>query len=622
MSAPTRPLHVAALVKQIPAFENMEIGADGRLQRDGVPLEMSAYCRRAVAQGVLLAGQTGGSCTVITLGPPSAEDVLREALACGADRGVLISDPAFAGSDTLATARALAAALLRLGEVDLVLCGRNSVDAETGQVGPELAQLLDLPFATGVKRLALDGTDAVAVGCEQDDTWLEATVALPAVLSVAERLIDPCKVKDPELLAAVDPARIERLGATDLGAGPWGQAASPTRVGEIKAEAVVRGRVRLTGALAEQVATVIDVWRERGLLDPAQPAGRAHRAGSEVAAARPGPSAGRGADVSVVAVLVEPGRQRVLRELLGTAADLAADLGARVVAIGEPLLSPAPWSAELAAVLHSWGADEVVLLGSTDAQRSTVEEDVGAAVADWCRQLSPTIVAAPGTSWGREVAARVAAALDAGLTGDAIGLELDARRRLRAWKPAFGGAMVAAIEATSATQMVTVRPGVLAEHRPRRAAEPVVSHLEVKPRGRVAVHVRRRDDDLDVLGGATRIVSVGRGVDPADLPRVEALARRLGAEVAATRKVTDAGWLPHSRQVGITGQNLAPELALVIGASGKFNHMVGLRRAGLVVAVNPDPDAPVFDFADLGLVADWQEVVTELEAQLDAARTP
>ena len=93
---------------------------------------------------------------MITLGPPSAEDVLREALAYGADDAVLVSDPAFAGSDTLATARALAATLARMGDVDLVLCGRNSVDAETGQVGPELAQLLDLPFATGVKHLELE----------------------------------------------------------------------------------------------------------------------------------------------------------------------------------------------------------------------------------------------------------------------------------------------------------------------------------------------------------------------------------------------------------------------------------------------------------------------------------
>ncbi len=107
---------------------------------------MNPYCRRAVAQGVTLARETGGTCTVITLGPPGAEDVLREAVAWGADAGLHACDPAFAGSDTLATAGALAAVLRAAGPFDLILVGRNSIDGETGQVGPELAELLDLPF--------------------------------------------------------------------------------------------------------------------------------------------------------------------------------------------------------------------------------------------------------------------------------------------------------------------------------------------------------------------------------------------------------------------------------------------------------------------------------------------
>ena len=114
---------------------------------------MNPYCRRAVAQGVTLARDSGGTCTVVTLGPPGAEDVLREAVAWGADAGLHACDAAFAGSDTLATARALAAVLRAAGPFDLVLLGRNSIDGETGQVGPELAELLDLPFASGVREL-------------------------------------------------------------------------------------------------------------------------------------------------------------------------------------------------------------------------------------------------------------------------------------------------------------------------------------------------------------------------------------------------------------------------------------------------------------------------------------
>src|SRR5438477_1011193 len=161
-------MRVAILVKQVPKFEAMELGPGGRLVREGLELELNPYCRRAVSKGVELAAATGGTATVFTLGPPAAEDALREAIAWGATDGLLVTDPAFAGSDTLATARALAAALEATGPFDLVLAGRNSVDSETGQVPAELAELLDLPFLTGVRTLEVDG-GTVHARCEHDD---------------------------------------------------------------------------------------------------------------------------------------------------------------------------------------------------------------------------------------------------------------------------------------------------------------------------------------------------------------------------------------------------------------------------------------------------------------------
>ena len=163
-------MRVAVLVKQVPRAEEMELLPDGRLKRDGIELEMNAYCRRAVSKGVEIARDSGGTCTVFTLGPLVAEDTFREAVAWGADEGVLVTDALFAGSDTLATASALAAALKREGPFDLVLVGRNSIDADTGQVGPEVAELLDLPFAGGIKELALSAQGAEA-RCELDDGW-------------------------------------------------------------------------------------------------------------------------------------------------------------------------------------------------------------------------------------------------------------------------------------------------------------------------------------------------------------------------------------------------------------------------------------------------------------------
>ncbi len=118
------------------------------------------------------------------------------------------------------------------------------------------------------------------------------------------------------------------------------------------------------------------------------------------------------------------------------------------------------------------------------------------------------------------------------------------------------------------------------------------------------------------------MVGVGQGVAPEEYPLLDPLRDLLGAELAATRKVTDRGWLPRARQIGITGRSIAPRLYVVFGASGKFNHMVGVRAARTVLAVNSDPDALVFQAADVGIVGDWREVVPLLVAEIAAASQP
>jgi electron transfer flavoprotein alpha subunit len=604
-----RPLRIAALVKQIPKIEAMSLGSDGRLQREGIELHMNDYCRRAVAQGHELAHATGGTLTVVTLGPPSADSVLREAIACGADAGVHVTDPAFAGSDTWATARALAAALDKLGPFDLVLLGRNSVDADTGQVPPQLATLLDLPFATGVRELQLDG-DTLRLRLEHDDEWIECEVELPAMLSCAERLCDPCKIKDPAVWATVDAAKISRLSAADLGPGPWGQAGSPTSVGDVRTIAVSRAQTVVDASVPEQVAAIMAVLDDRAaLVTAAAEDGTAEPVPEQVAPAGP-----------AVVVVIEPARTQITRELLGAAAHLAAEIGGRVVAFG-----PTPGDPRR---LAAWGADDIVALtGAAGAAEladladlaDLAEEDIAGALTDLCRAASPWAVIGPGTAWGRDVLARSAATLGAGLTGDAV--ELEARDgRLVAWKPAFGGKLVAEIHCSSPIQMATVRAGVLPLRTPRDVAAAPVVTSSVDPKSRVRVLGRERDDDSDELAGAEIVIGVGVGVSPDDYPLLRSLAERMDAVLCATRKVTDKGWMPRARQVGITGHSIAPRLFVSLGASGKFNHTVGVRAAGTIVAVNTDPTAPIFGFADIGVVADWKVVLTELAPLIEAAR--
>ena len=587
----TRPLRIAALVKQIPKIESMQLGSDGRLVRDGLEMHLNDYCRRAVRKGCDLAEATGGSCVAITLGPPIAENALREAILCGCEHGYLVSDPAFAGSDTWATASALAAAVDRLGPFDLILMGRNSVDADTGQVPPQLAEMLGLPFATGARQIDLDD-DTLVLRLEHDDEWVDASVAMPAIVSCAERLCDPCKIKDPVAWATVSADRITTIDAQTIGAGPWGQAASPTSVGAVRELVVERAGQLVDGDAAAQAEQIMSVAISREALVP----------GSDDVGSVPPPS---GSDASPpVVVLVEPDRALHTRQLLGSAAELAQALGAEVVAAGPSLTD--------ADTLASWGADHLVSLDG-----STIEEDLAGALRTEFERAAPSIVLAPSSAWGREIASRLAAAFAAGLTGDAVGLE--ARDgRLVAMKPAFGGRLLAEILCSSATQMATVRAGVLPTPAPRSGATASVRVVEVEPRSRLRVTGRTREDDSGAMATAGIVIGVGQGVDPADYPLLDEIRRSLGAEFCATRKVTDAGWMPRARQVGITGHSIAPRLYVAIGLSGKFNHTVGVRGSGTIVAINPDPEAMIFEWCDVGAVGDWKPVLTALAPLLAA----
>jgi len=586
-----RPLRIAALVKQIPVGESMTLGDDGRLVRDGIELEMSAYCRRAVSKGVEWAKESGGSCTVFTLGPPSAEDVLREAIAWGADSGVHLCDPAFAGSDTLATARALAAALEQEGPFDLVLVGRNSLDGDTGQVGPEIAQLTGLPFATGVRVMGIIGED-LSLTLEHDDGTDEVEVSLPALLSVAERLCDPCKVPPPKR-AEVPSDRIRVTTAAALGDGPWGQDGSPTRVGQTRLMHHDRTPKVLSGTAEEQAAEAVALLVERGALTAAVP-DPAVGSGSNGTVER----AGRG---RMIAVLTEPDRPQVGAELLATAARLCETIGGQVHALA---FDDADTDA-----LGAAGADAVTtLLGAPNA------EDVAAAVVAWSAQHPLWALLGPSTAFGREVLGRVAAALGAGLVGDAVGIEV-VDDELVAAKPAFSGALLADIVCTSDVRLVSVRPGVLPLPSSRECT-PAVSSWEMPVRSRVRRLSQRRDDDIEVLARADVVIGVGAAVQPHEYEELSSLAALLGAELAATRKVTDKGWAPRARQVGITGRSIAPRLYLAVGLSGKFNHMVGVRAAGTIVAINDDPGALVFSQCDIGMVGDWHVVVPALAAAL------
>lgn len=593
-------MRVLVCIKWVPITAKLHFdAATRRVVRDGVPGEVSAFDLRALGWAVDLVATAGGEVVVATMGPPDAEQGLRECLALGAHRGVHLRDARLAGSDTLATARALAA-VARREAPDLVLAGRSSVDAETGQVGPELAELLGWPQATQVRRLAVDVDDAsFTAERETDDGFETVTGPLPAVVTAAEDLAaERFPSKADREAATAKP--LEVLGLDDVGVEPAavGVAGSPTWV-EAPEEVRVERRAEVVSGESPEAA--VAALRERLIALGAFEDRRSR--GVPLAGGR----VPDGAPIWVVVETGPRGMRQVTRELLAKADGLRERLGGPVEAV---VIGDAVDPAALAAT----GADRILLAGAAGLVPYTTDAHA-AVLADAIRARSPRLVLLGATARGRDLAPRVAARLGLGLTGDAIDADVDAAGRVRQLKPAFGGTIVAPILSKTRPDVVTVRPGMLpiAEPDPTRPVEVVDLPASPVP-GRVrVVRATPLDDDVaEALDAASVVIGVGAGVGADGVRRVSAIAADLGVPLAATRDVTDAGWLPRQHQVGITGRSIAPRLYVALGIRGAMEHTVGIRRAGVVVAINTSARAPIHRHADLSVVMDVAEVLPRL----------
>jgi electron transfer flavoprotein alpha subunit len=605
---------IAVCIKQVPVVSALQFDTETKtLKREGVRTEVSPFDVRALLRAVELRNQHGGEVVAVTMGPPQAREALAECLALGADRALHLCDRAFAGADTLATARALAMALRREA-FDLILCGRHSVDAETGQVGPEIAELLDLPQATGACSLEIDPGARVARIERETDAGIDAVVVpLPAVVTAAEDLAaERFTTKAERQAAAAKP--IEELAASALSDDPalFGAAGSPTWVVGLDSAAVDR-RAQIIEAADpdEAVDALVARLLGHGLFGEWKvqtwPAAEA----PALASARVGER-----DVLVVAEVADGVLRPVTLELLGKAAELAPRLGGGVGA-----LAAGAGAERHVQTLAEHGAARVLL--AREPLPGGAIEPFAALLAGVLREQRPGLVLLGSTVFGRDVAPRVAARLQIGLTGDCVDLTVDDQGRVLQHKPAFGGTIVALIASRTRPEMATIRPGMLApgEARPGRRAEVVEVEAPAAP-NRVRIESSRRTAEAAaVLDHAEVVIGFGKGIGGAEnLPVIEALAGALGGAVCTTRDVTDAGWMAKQYQVGLTGRAIAPKLYVAVALRGAFEHTVGIRRAGLVVAINKSAKAPIFKVCDYGIVGDYAVVVPLLTRRLAEMR--
>lgn len=593
------------LMKAVPRAETIRYDAErGRMVRDGAELVINPFDQRALRVALELR-RPGEHVTVVSLGPLEALGALRETRALGADRAVLLTDAAFAGSDTWATARALARAVLDYGH-DLVLAGAWTTDSETGQVGAEVAELLNrtlLSVARAVRRD--DEGDGFEVTVDTPVGWTTYRSRLPLVLTVGEKIAKPLRAS-PEAIASLTEPSVELRDAASLGLplGDIGSAGSPTVVGRVETAAPARSP---------------QVFREGPVIDRVTEAVRALaprlRAPRPTPAPLPSPPAER-PDAREVLVLVTGPSGDLASASLGVVSEVRRSLPEHwpsAVWVGPPPTESATFQLELAGTLGGY----CFSARPPRVSPRTVAADLAALRAE---RPSVAAVVLPSDSFGREVAGRFAAHDRLGLVGDATGMRFDAREGFVWSKPSFGGIAVAEVRSVRQPSLATVRPGTF-------AAAPVSGRREgfgwrsmsgpppVPPLEVVAEGVEGPDpSDLE---RREVLVAVGLGVGgPEGIDRLRPALERWRAGLVATRRVVDAGWVPRTRQLGLTGRSLAPRLGVLLGVSGSTNHMVGWRRAGALLAVNRDPDAPVFRDVDVGIVGDLETVVPVLTEEL------
>ncbi len=304
---------------------------------------------------------------------------------------------------------------------------------------------------------------------------------------------------------------------------------------------------------------------------------------------------------------------RVSWELLGKGKELAAKLGVELsaVVLGDKV-------EHLCHEAFSYGAHQAYLMDQTVFANYRTYPYLDA-LCHLIDKFKPEIVLMGATGMGRDLAGAVATRVKTGLTADCTGLDIDAKRNLMQTRPAFGGNIMATIMCDRfRPQMATVRPHVMAmpERVSGRTGVVINEEYDLREEDVLAKVIESVSDkggkDIDIAG-AEIIVSGGRGLmGKENFAMLHELADELGGVVGASRSAVDAGWMPHSRQVGQTGKTVRPKIYIACGISGAIQHLVGMQDSDVVIAINRDPEAPIFQVATYGIVGDVFEIVPAL----------
>ena len=608
-------MNISVCVKQVPVLSMMKFDNHSRrLLREGVPSEINHFDLLAINGAVEMKSSGVAEVSVFTMGPPQARDVLIQAMALGADNGIHLTDILFSGSDTLATSRTLALAL-QSREYDLIICGSHSVDSETGQVDPQIAELIQVPLVTNVTEVRIEPDSSVTAQRVTDDGVETVNFATPALITVTEGFGEE-RFPDTESMGLARQKTITTLTASDLAADTslFGLKGSPTRVEEIFSISLQREQIILRDqAPNNAIDELIKYLSDKNIFDTTSDVLKSLDRG-DIRGEGPMGSIWVWVDISTGAI------SPVSYELLGIASPLANSIGTNVAAVVLGSMNPESYS-----ILTAFGADKILY----DESNSLIDFDSASyskILSDAISKHDPWAIILPSTSNGRELGGRTSSKLGLGMTGDCLSLRIDAKGKLVQDKPAFGGNIVAPITSNTRPYICTVRPGIGEALNPNYNTVVSLEVLELNDLPPSSFKVVNRDrfgiDQRSQIESANRVVGIGMGLGTSShLPSVRSMAEALGAEIGCTRDVVDAGWLPRQAQIGVSGKSIAPHLYIALGIRGPFNHTVGIQKAQAIVAINTNRRAPIFKTCDFGIIGDVHQHLSYMSTAFSRIQT-
>ena len=257
-------MNIIVCLKQVPGTTDVKIDPEtNTLRREGIKNVVNPFDAYALEEGVRLRERYGGRVTALSMGPPQAEEMLREAISCGADEAILLSDRAFAGADTLATSYTLSRAMSTVGECDLIICGRQTIDGDTGQVGPEMAEWLGLPFVAYVSKVEEVDSGLMRLERMVEDGHEVVEMPLPGIITVVKEINVP-RLPSLRGITRSKKATIPVWTARDIGADERmvGLSGSATAVMRVFFPRRVREGIMLDGAPESQVDALVEKLRE------------------------------------------------------------------------------------------------------------------------------------------------------------------------------------------------------------------------------------------------------------------------------------------------------------------------------------------------------------------------